>query len=221
MPATYTVSIAQLRAWDACFIDARVAGLRDHLGCEVGEDEPIPLTTWSAVAWDEDGVRQSETSVRDLVWALAHTGPSGRRIVVAWAADCAERVLPVWEARRPSDSRPRDAIALVRRWLADPATVTQRELFAAADAGYAAAYAAADDAAGAAAYAADAADAGYAAADAAAYAAAYDADDAYAAAAYAAARKAAIASVRDAINASAVELIRRMCEERPEPLEVE
>ena len=45
--------------------------------------------------------------------------------------------------------------------------------------------------------------------------------DAYAAAAYAASRKAAIASVRDAINASAVELIRRMCEERPEPLEVE
>ena len=86
--------------------------------------------------------RQSETSVRDLAWAAAHTGSSGRRLVVAWAADCAERVLPVWKAHHPTDSRPRDAIALVRRWLADPATVTQRELRAAAYA--AAAYAAAD-----------------------------------------------------------------------------
>ena len=84
--------------------------------------------------------RQSETSVRDLAWAAAHTGPSGRRLVVAWAADCAERALPAWEARRPSDSRPRDAIALVRRWLADPESVTQRELRAAA--GRSAAYAA-------------------------------------------------------------------------------
>ena len=133
MTAPLTVTIAQLRAWGACFIGARVAGLRDHLGCEVGEDEPIPLTTWAGVAWtNEDGVRHSETSVRDLAWAAAHTGSSGRRLVVAWAADCAERVLPVWEARRPSDSRPRDAIALVRRWLADPESVTQRELRAAA-----------------------------------------------------------------------------------------
>ena len=88
--------------------------------------------------------RQSETSVRDLAWAAAHTGSSGRRLVVAWAADCAERALPAWEARRPSDSRPRDAIALVRRWLADPESMAREELFAAADAGYAAAYAAAD-----------------------------------------------------------------------------
>ena len=131
--------------------------------------------------------RQSETSVRDLAWAAAHTGSSGRRLVVAWAADCAERALPAWEARRPSDSRPRDAIALVRRWLADPESVTQRELRAAAGRGAAyaayaaaAAYDAARDAAGAAAYAADAADAAYAAAadlDA-AYAAAYVAYDA-------------------------------------------
>ena len=175
MTAPLTVTIAQLRAWGACFIDARVAGLRDHLGCEVGEDEPIPLTAWAGVAWtNEDGVRHSETSVRDLAWAAAHTGPSGRRLVVAWAADCAERALPAWEARRPSDSRPRDAIALVRRWLADPESMAREELFAAADAGYAAAYAAAADAAYAAAYAA--ADAAYDAYAAARDAAARDAD---------------------------------------------
>ena len=200
MNADLTVTIAQLRAWGACLIGARVAGLRDHLGCEVGEDEPIPLTTWAAVAWtNEDGVRHSETSVRDLAWAAAHTGSSGRRLVVAWAADCAERALPAWEARRPSDSRPRDAIALVRRWLADPESMAREELFAAAAAGYAAAYTAAADAAYAAAYA----DAGYAAAYAAAadaaYAAAYAAADA-AYDAYAAARDAA-ARDADAVRA--------------------
>lgn len=37
-----------------------------------------------------------------------------RRIVAAWAADCAERVLALFELQAPSDSRPRDAIARVR-----------------------------------------------------------------------------------------------------------
>jgi Imm-5 like putative immunity protein len=34
-----------------------------------------------------------------------------RRIVAAWAADCAERVLWLFEAEAPEDRRPRDAIA--------------------------------------------------------------------------------------------------------------
>lgn len=37
-----------------------------------------------------------------------------RRIVAAWAADCAERVLPLFESESPADSRPRDAIARTR-----------------------------------------------------------------------------------------------------------
>ena len=37
-----------------------------------------------------------------------------RRIVALWAADCAERVLGVFEAEAPGDSRPRDAIARTR-----------------------------------------------------------------------------------------------------------
>jgi hypothetical protein len=37
-----------------------------------------------------------------------------RRIVAAWAADCAERVLGLFEAEAPGDSRPRDAIARAR-----------------------------------------------------------------------------------------------------------
>ncbi|RZU65237.1 hypothetical protein EV379_1562 [Microterricola gilva] len=39
---------------------------------------------------------------------------SDRRQVAAWAADCAERVLPVFEAEAPSDARPREAIARAR-----------------------------------------------------------------------------------------------------------
>ncbi|WP_149203441.1 putative immunity protein [Actinotalea subterranea] len=37
-----------------------------------------------------------------------------RRTVASWAADCAERVLPLFEAEAPDDDRARDAIARAR-----------------------------------------------------------------------------------------------------------
>lgn len=37
-----------------------------------------------------------------------------RRLVAEWAAACAERVLPLFEAECPNDDRPRDAIAQTR-----------------------------------------------------------------------------------------------------------
>jgi len=37
-----------------------------------------------------------------------------RRIVAVWAADCAERVLGLFEAEAPGDSRPRDALGRLR-----------------------------------------------------------------------------------------------------------
>ena len=37
-----------------------------------------------------------------------------RRTVAAWAADCAERVLPFFEAEAPGDNRPYEAIARTR-----------------------------------------------------------------------------------------------------------
>ena len=37
-----------------------------------------------------------------------------RRLVADWAADCAERVLPLFESEVPNDDRPRDAIARAR-----------------------------------------------------------------------------------------------------------
>jgi hypothetical protein len=42
-----------------------------------------------------------------------------RRLVAHWAADCAERVLPLFEAKAPSDTRPRDAIAGARVFALD------------------------------------------------------------------------------------------------------
>ena len=33
-----------------------------------------------------------------------------RRVLAGWAADCAERTLPLFEAQAPDDTRPRDAI---------------------------------------------------------------------------------------------------------------
>ncbi|WP_342450788.1 GrpB family protein [Plantibacter sp. CFBP 8798] len=39
-----------------------------------------------------------------------------RRLVASWAADCAERVLPLFEAEAPDDDRPRDAIARARAY---------------------------------------------------------------------------------------------------------
>jgi hypothetical protein len=41
-------------------------------------------------------------------------GEEERRLVAAWAAACAERVLQVFEAERPADGRPRAAIARAR-----------------------------------------------------------------------------------------------------------
>lgn len=39
-----------------------------------------------------------------------------RRSLALWAADCAERVLPLFEAQLPTDERPRKAIEAARAW---------------------------------------------------------------------------------------------------------
>lgn len=40
------------------------------------------------------------------------------RLLARWAADCAERVLPLFEVERPDDDRPREAVAAARAWAA-------------------------------------------------------------------------------------------------------
>jgi hypothetical protein len=49
------------------------------------------------------------------------------QLLASWAADCAEWVLPLFEAVRPDDDRPRRAIDLARAWArgAVPMTVSR------------------------------------------------------------------------------------------------
>jgi hypothetical protein len=42
---------------------------------------------------------------------------SDQRLMAIWAADCAERVLPVFEQAYPNDDRPRTAIKVCRTWV--------------------------------------------------------------------------------------------------------
>lgn len=39
-----------------------------------------------------------------------------RRLLALWAADCAERVLPLFKNAEPEDDRPRNAIEAARAW---------------------------------------------------------------------------------------------------------
>jgi len=110
-----------------------------------------------------------------------------------FAADCAERVLPIWEKKYPGDLRPRQAIEAARLFADEK--ITPKKLAAARAAARDAARAAAGDAAG---------DAAWAAAWAAARAAAWDAAwDAARAAARAAAGDAAWDAARAAARAAA------------------
>lgn len=79
-------------------------------------------------------------------------GDDDRRLVGLWVADCAERVLPLFEAKAPGDARPREAIAGIRAFARGETPKGQlRPLFRAA---YAAARAVGDPASAAAARAA-------------------------------------------------------------------
>jgi hypothetical protein len=129
-----------------------------------------------------------------------------KKLSVEFAGDCAERVLPVYEATYPDNLDPREALEAARKWLTDPTRINASfvtYVLAAHTAAYtaslaadAAACACADAAYAAAAYTASrAADA--------AYAAAHDARAARAAAAVDAAR--AAADVDDADDAAAVD----------------
>jgi len=134
----------------------------------------------------KEGVDDPEAYIADLpprqayLKAFVDGGTCTHAQAVEYACLCAEGVLHIFEQDYPQDQRPRQAIEVARRWLAEP---TEANRLHAADAAYAATYAANTAAASAAAYAAASA-AAYAASDAAASAAgAAAASDAAAAAA--------------------------------------
>jgi hypothetical protein len=77
---------------------------------------------------------QSDKSAWESMRLVRRIGSISRDILVEFACDCADRVLPIFETRYPDDDRPRKAIAAARSGGSDTA-------YAANDA-YAAAYAA-------------------------------------------------------------------------------
>lgn len=52
-----------------------------------------------------------------IVAAVKKYSVDDQRIMASWAADCAERVLPLFDRVHPTDRRPRDAIDACRRWV--------------------------------------------------------------------------------------------------------
>jgi len=50
---------------------------------------------------------------------------SDHHLLALWAADCAQHVLHLFEARQPNDERPRRAIELARAWTRGEITMTQ------------------------------------------------------------------------------------------------
>jgi len=90
---------------------AFVTALRARDGRVRGDDEPFPLT-WvlDLGSWD------------DALWCTRLTP----RVARLFAADCAERVLPLCERERPGDVRPRQAIEVARRFALGVASAEER-----------------------------------------------------------------------------------------------
>jgi hypothetical protein len=121
--------------------------------------------------------RAAGATFSDIVWAasaVAQNDKDVERRMRLWLADCAARVLPIFEKECPDDARPRQAIIAARRFARGETDAAARDAArdAALNAAWAAARAAARDAARAAARAA-ARDAAWDAARNAAWAAAW------------------------------------------------
>ena len=154
--------------------------------CEYAEYGPVVLAVESDGAGMDDG--HKTCSGRIFVHRVASWGPTEQRL---FAADCAERVRPIFESAYPSDARPRGAIIAARQFALG--RIDAAAWAAASDAARAAASDAASDAARAAAW------------DAASDAARAAASDAAWAAAWAAASDAARAAAWDAASDAAVQ----------------
>jgi len=100
----------------------------------------------------EERVRDGDKTVCREARLVRRLETWNERTARLFACDCAERVLPLWEAEYPNDRRAHEAVAVARRYAEGQATA--EELAAAGDAARDAAWDAARDAARAAARAA-------------------------------------------------------------------
>lgn len=97
----------------------------------------------SRVECSGETLRQDDKFVcrrRKVLWTY-----DAERVLWEWLCRCAERALPIFEAERPADKRPRAAIDLRRAWIGGR-SVTDEEWAAAWDAASVAASTAARDA---------------------------------------------------------------------------
>jgi hypothetical protein len=186
-----TLTIADLRAHDACDLYERIVDLTRELP-SVQEDTPVPLSVWWALP---------STSIADRFWSLRCVQPRvvAKQLGVSVACLAARRVQHLVDMAHRAVCLA--AIEAAEAWAEAPTEENQAAAYAAADADYAGAYAA---------YAA--ADAAYSAADAAGVAYVAAAGDAYVAGVAYVADSAACAaySAADAAAADAADAEREL-----------
>ena len=125
--STLTTTLKALRAASTC--TSCYLKLRNGLGPKYGSKTPIPLTR----ILDINGLG-------DTLWALDKVVAGGDKILLLWACDCADRVLPIYEMHYPNDLRVRQCIITTRAFA--NGTATLEDLDAARAAARAAAWAA-------------------------------------------------------------------------------
>ena len=119
--------LSALVARRACDLERRIEDFTAYHG--FAPDETSTLRQWTEVTPD----------IQDLLWATrCLPREQARQLAVGTAFRAVCRVLPIFREKYTEDKRPRQAMALVELWLADP-SVSKAEINAA----YAAASAAA------------------------------------------------------------------------------
>ena len=96
-----------------------LAQLVQWLGPEIWAFEPFPGTE---VIGDRDKLvcRKGRITEQYIGW--------NEQSARLFAADCAEHVLPIFERQHPNDSRPREAIAVARKYAAGQVTPSELEV---------------------------------------------------------------------------------------------
>lgn len=135
---TLTTTLKQLKEHNACEsgLETLIKSLPD-----LKDTTPIPLSHILG-----------SNGLDHAIWALR---TQDKKHSVLFAAECAERVLHIFEQEFPADDRPRKALEAARNWLADPSsdnerTAAARAAWSAARAAWSAAWSAARAAAAAA-----------------------------------------------------------------------
>ena len=126
MSNTLTTTLDTIRKQSPC--RDGWATLKKRVG-NLADDAPLPVS----VVLDSNGLS-------DSLWVLARAcGERGQEIAQQFARECvlracehAERVLPIFEATRPGDDRPRRAILTARTDAADAAAYAAASVAAAA-----------------------------------------------------------------------------------------